>query len=63
MGALRIIGSVILALIVFRVAYALFGPPGALVAAVALGGWWTLRASGVSVIGVVRSLFKRGPPP
>lgn len=59
MGALRIIGSIVLALIVFRIAYALFGPPGALVAAVALGGWWTLRASGLSLTGIFRSLFKR----
>lgn len=59
MKAIKIIGTILLALIAFRVAYALFGPPGALVAAVALGGWWTLRASGLTVTGIVRSMFKR----
>lgn len=58
MQALKALGVILLALVLFRVSMALMGPPGAVVAAVILGGWWAMRSAGLTVSGVVRELLR-----
>lgn len=57
MRLLKAIGAILLALLVFRLAGGMFGPPGYLLAAVALGGWWAARSSGLTIAQLVRSIF------
>lgn len=59
----KALGTIFLALVVFRIAYGMFGPPGAIVAMVGLCGWWSLRAAGVTIGSLFPGVFKRKKRP
>lgn len=55
MQLLKAVGAFLAILVVFHISIGLMGPPGAVLAAAALAGWWMFRGSGLTLRGALSS--------